>query len=124
MPCQGKNNFELFMEYIGKISALIEESHTSNIAIVGDFTAAIDTQFDVELQELCNNLSIVISDCNYYGRNSGMCTHVHSGTSVSLRNIIQLIIWSTILDDQYGISVNKTNQKNTLYPLKIMIVLI
>ena len=69
---------------IGKISALIEESPTSNIAIVGDFNAAIDTQFDVELQELCNNLSLVISDCNYYDRNSGMFTHVsdaHGTTS-------------------------------------------
>ena len=84
MPYQCKDNFELFMEYIGKISALIEESPTSNIAIVGDFNAAIDTQFDVELQELCNNLSLVISDCNYYGRNSGMFTHVsdaHGTTS-------------------------------------------
>ena len=39
------------MEYIEKTSALLEESPTSNIAIVGDFNAAIDTQFDVELQE-------------------------------------------------------------------------
>ena len=41
MPYQCKDNFELFMEYIGKISALIEESPTSIIAIVGDFNAAI-----------------------------------------------------------------------------------
>ena len=41
MPYQCKDNFELFMQYIGKISALIEESPTSNIAIVGDFNAAI-----------------------------------------------------------------------------------
>ena len=84
MPYQCKDNFELFMEYIGNISALIEKSPTSNIAIVGDFNAAIDTQFDVELRELCNNLSLVISDCNYYGRNSGMFTHVsdaHGTTS-------------------------------------------
>ena len=63
---------------------MIAESPTSNIAIVGDFNAAIDTQFDVELQELCNNLSLVISDCNFYGRNSGMFTHVsdaHGNTS-------------------------------------------
>ena len=72
------------MECIGTISALIEESTTSNIAIVGDFNAAIDTQFNVELQELCYNLSLVISDCNYYSRNSGMFTHVsdaHGTTS-------------------------------------------
>ena len=60
MPYQCKDNFELFMEYIYKISALIEESLASNNAIIGDFEAAIDTQFDVELQGLCNNLSLVI----------------------------------------------------------------
>ena len=84
MPYQCKDNFELFMKYIGKISPLIEESPTSNIAIAGDFNAAINTQFDVELQELYNNLSLVISDFNYYSRNSGMFTHVsdvHGTTS-------------------------------------------
>ena len=40
MPYQCDDNFEMFMEYIGRISALIEESPTSNIAIVGDFNAS------------------------------------------------------------------------------------
>ena len=90
MPYQWKDNIELFMEYIGKISALIEESPTSNIAIVGDFNAAIDTQFGAELQELCNNLSLVISDCNYYGRNSGMFTNVSNahGTTSWLDHVL------------------------------------
>ena len=63
MPYQCDDNFETFMEYIGRISALIEESPTSNIAIVGDFNAALVTQFDAELKEFCNNLSCVFSDC-------------------------------------------------------------
>ena len=46
MPYQCNDSFELFREYIGKVSALIEESLTSNIATVGDFNAAIDTQLD------------------------------------------------------------------------------
>ena len=50
MPYQFDNNFEIFMEYIGKITALIDESPTSNIAIIGDFNAAIDTHFDVEFR--------------------------------------------------------------------------
>ena len=37
MLYQCKDKVELFMEYIGKMSALIEESLTSNIGIVGDF---------------------------------------------------------------------------------------
>ena len=58
MPYQCDDNFEMFMEYIGRISALIEESSTNIIAIVGDFNAAIDTQFEAELQEFCNNFSL------------------------------------------------------------------
>ena len=90
MPYQCDDNFEMFMEYIGKISALIEESPTSNIAIVGDFNAALDTQFEAELQEFCNNLSLVISDCIFYGRTSGKFTHVSDahGTTSWLDHVI------------------------------------
>ena len=78
------------MEYIGKITALIDESPTSNIAIIGDFNTAIDKHFDVELQELCSNLSLVISDCGYYGRTSGTFTHVSyaHGTTSWLDHVI------------------------------------
>ena len=84
MPYQCDDNFELFMEYVGKLSALIEESLTNNVAILGDFNAGIDTQFDTELQALCSNLDLVVSDCDFYGRTSGMFTHVsnaHGSTS-------------------------------------------
>ena len=84
MPYQCDDNLELFMEYVGKLSALIEESPTTNVAILGDFNAGIDTQFDTELQELCSNLDLVVSDCDFYGRTSGMFTHVsnaHGSTS-------------------------------------------
>ena len=50
---------------------ILEESPTSNIAIVGDFNAALDTQFEAKLQEFCNNLSLVIFYCMFYGRTSG-----------------------------------------------------
>ena len=78
------------MEYIGKITALTDESPTSNIAIIGDFIAAIDTHFDVELQELCSNFSLVISDYDYYSRTSGKFTHVSNahGTTSSLDHVI------------------------------------
>ena len=85
------------MEYIGKISALIEESLTNNVAIESDFNAAIDTQFDVELQKLCNNLSLVISDCNYYDRNSGMFTHVRDAHS-----IISWLVGPCTLQSEYA----------------------
>ena len=46
MPYQCDDNYELFMEYVSKLSALIEESPTSYVAILDYFNAGIDTQFD------------------------------------------------------------------------------
>ena len=80
------------MEYVGKISALIEESPTSYIAILGDFNAGIDTQFEAELQELCSNLDLLVSDCDFYGRTSGMFTHVSNAHGSN--SWLDLIIWS------------------------------
>ena len=63
---------------------MIEESNTSNVAILGNFNAGIDTQSEVELRELYRNLDPVVSDCEYYGRTPGMFTHVsnaHGSTS-------------------------------------------
>ena len=53
LPYQSDDNFDLYLEYIGKISALIDECHSSNIMILGDFNAAVGTLFESELLELC-----------------------------------------------------------------------
>ena len=76
MPYHCDDNCELFMEYVGKLLALIEKSPTSNVAILGDFNAGIDTQFEALLRELCSNLDLVVFHCEFSGRTSGMFTHV------------------------------------------------
>ena len=53
MPYQCDDNYDLFVEYIGKISSLIEESATSNLIVLGDFNAVVDTVFECELLEIC-----------------------------------------------------------------------
>ena len=57
MPYQCDNNYDLFVEYIGKISSRIEESVTSNVIILGDFNAAVDTVFEFELLEMWRHIS-------------------------------------------------------------------
>ena len=84
IPYQCNDNFDLYLEYIGKISALIDECHSSNIIILGDFNAAVGTLFESELLELCKIYKLVISDYNVYGRESGQYTYVsdsHFSTS-------------------------------------------
>ena len=58
---------------------------TSNVAMLGDFNAGIDTQFEIELRELCSNQDLVVSDSEFYGCTSGMFIHVsnaHGSTSL------------------------------------------
>ena len=43
IPCQCTDNYDCYVEYLGKISATLEKCTTTNIAIVGDFNAAVST---------------------------------------------------------------------------------
>ena len=74
LPYQCDDNFDEFMEYMGKISDIIEESPCTHICILGDFNAGPGTLFESELLELCNNHSLNISDYNILGRYSGTFT--------------------------------------------------
>ena len=68
--------------------------------MLGDFNAGIDTQFEIELRELCSNQDLVVSDCEFYGCTLGMFTHVsnaHGSTSlldhvICSRDILQYLI--------------------------------
>ena len=84
MPYQHDDNYAMYMECIGKISASIEDSDISNFIILGDFNSAVDTPFESELLEFCSSYDLSISDYDRYGRDSGQFTYVsdaHSTTS-------------------------------------------
>ena len=76
MPYQCDDNYDLFVNYIGKISAIIEESVTSILILLGDFNAAVDTVFESELLKMCKSHQLVISDFAAFGRDSGQYTFV------------------------------------------------
>ena len=76
MPYQCDDNYDLYVEYIGKISSLIEDSVTSNLIVLGDFNAAVNTLFESELVNMCNTHQLVVSDYKAYGRDSGQFTCV------------------------------------------------
>ena len=68
MPYQCDDNYDLYVKYIGKISSLIEDSVTSNLIVLGDFNAAVNTLFESELVNMCNTHQLVVSDYEAYGR--------------------------------------------------------
>ena len=84
MPYQCTDNYDCYVEYLGKISVILEECTTTKIAIVGDFNAADSTSFEAELLTLCESQNLVISDYQLLGRFSEQFTFVsdaHSTTS-------------------------------------------
>ena len=68
LPYQCEDNFDEFMEYMGKISHTIEESPCTHVCILGDFNAGVGTLFENELLELCGKHSLHMSDCSILGR--------------------------------------------------------
>ena len=56
LPYQCVDNYAVFVEYIGKLSALIDEVSTSNLILLGDFNAADNT---VHLCQQCSSRSFL-----------------------------------------------------------------
>ena len=101
LPYQCPDNYDLYVEYLGKLSAIVEDCHSTKIAIIGDFNAAVGTTFEDELLELCTNHELIISDYEKYGRTSNQFTYVsdaHSTTSWLDHIICSFDFYSIILD--------------------------
>ena len=60
-PINAMINYDVYVHYIEKISAFIEDCSTSKIAIIGDFNAVVETAFETELS-FCADRELIISD--------------------------------------------------------------
>ena len=101
LPYQCPDNYDLYVEYFGKISAIVEDCHSTKIAIIGDFNAAVGTTFEDELLELCTHHKLIMADYEKYGRTSNQSTYVsnaHSSTSWLDHIICSFDLYSMISD--------------------------
>ena len=84
LPYQCHDNYDDYVEYMGKLSAIAEGCTSSKLAIIGDFNAAVETTFEAELLTFCTDREFTISDYAYFGRDSDKYTYVsdaHGTTS-------------------------------------------
>jgi len=84
LPYQCPDHYEEYCNYLGKISAIVDECDTANVVIAGDFNAAVNTPFEHELMQMCNNAHLIISDHEWFGRHSDTSTYMsaaHNTTS-------------------------------------------
>ena len=106
LPYQCDDNYDSYVYYLGKLSAIIDESPTSNITVVGDFNAKLGSPFEDELQSVVRSSNMHISDFEYFGYNSDKYTYVsdaHMSTSwldhyICSTSMHRNISYMTILD--------------------------
>lgn len=63
MPTDCHENMDLFVQYLGKIHAIVEESEIMNVVVLGDWNASPDKSFGRELNLFCADNSMLLSDC-------------------------------------------------------------
>ena len=90
MPYQCLDNYDCFLDHLGKLTAMIDDAESTRIAFVGDFNAARNTPFDRELQQWCLEHSMTLSDCVLLDGNSDVHTYVSEahGTTSWLDHVI------------------------------------
>ena len=62
LPTNVRENVDRYLNYVGKISAIIEESQYENICLLGDFNASPGTDYFVELCTLCSSHDLIMTD--------------------------------------------------------------
>ena len=76
LPFHCEYNYENYLNYLGKLTAVVEEIATSNIVVLGDFNAAKDTKFENELLLWCNSNNCIMSDKEILGDDLDTHTYV------------------------------------------------
>lgn len=67
LPYQSIDNHDLYLDYLGRLAARMDEAETSRILIIGDFNASSGTTFARELDEWCSEHLMTISDQQFLG---------------------------------------------------------
>ena len=62
LPYYSEENMHDFTMYMGKLESIVEESEVNGVVIVGDFNSNPRTEYYAQLQQLCEDQDLIISD--------------------------------------------------------------
>ena len=110
LPYQCYDNFDIYVEYIRKISAILEDCTTSKLAVIGDFNAAVSTTFTCMLNHgyipsnfmktsILKNRNDDTSDKNNYWRIT-IVTAMSKLFELCLSRILDEYLWTS--ENQFG----------------------
>ena len=70
-------NYDEYMQYLGKIASIINESTTSCLAVVGDSNAKRGSPFKKELIAFVNTNDMFVSDFEHLGHTTDVYTYMY-----------------------------------------------
>ena len=82
-PYESHNNFDEFMNYLGKVYSIIHMADTPYVLVMGDMNANTYmysernrvSVFGEELVKFCNEYSLILSDVSKLGCSANIYTH-------------------------------------------------
>ena len=78
MPYFCPENHDQYLEYVGKVSSIIEDHNHSDVIVLGDFNATVGGQYYRAWDELCHRTGMLFTDVVRLSEES--YTHVNHGS--------------------------------------------
>ena len=78
LPYNSAENFDLYLLYVGKIAAILEESMLCDMMILGDFNANVNSSFFAEWNQACEDFHLSFVDVTRLPLTS--YTHFNNGS--------------------------------------------
>ena len=78
LPYYSIDNYDLYLEYVGKICSIIESREHSDLAVFGDFNADVDREYFREWDSACSGYDLVFADVHNLPLTT--FTHINNAT--------------------------------------------
>ena len=118
LPYYSADNVDLYLFYVGKIASILEQSVLSDLMILGDFNASVDSRFFREWNQVCEDFHLSFADVETLPGTS--YTHVNN-CSLTRSWIDHCLCTETVRSAVTGVSINYNYLGSDHFPLMVTI---
>ena len=116
LPFYSADNYDLYIDYIGRISGILESRDVSEVIIIGDFNAKVNGEFYEEWLPICEEYNLLFADVQKLPETT--YTHVNNGT-LTAAWLDHCVMTQTAYNSLLDISVEYNYHGSDHFPLII-----
>ena len=120
LPYYSVQNYDLYLEYIGKICSIFESREHSELIIFGDFNADVGREYFNEWDSVCDQFGLIFADVNFLPGTT--YTHVNNAT-LTTSWLDHILCSQTVFGAISNISVDENYHGSDHLPLCATLVL-